>query len=101
MAADADLVVRGIGRLLTTAATPIDGPAAVVIRAGRGAWAGPERDLPAGADLPTYDADGACVVPGFVDPHTHLVWAGNRRAEFVARLARTAADRGGINTTVG
>ena len=51
------------------------------------------------------DADGGCVIPGFVDPHTHPVWAGSREAEFNRRLrgetymdiARTG---GGINATV-
>src|SRR3954466_4426772 len=100
MASGADLLVRGIGRLLTMAGPPLDGPAAVVVRDGRVTWTGAETDLPAGPDLPTYDADGACVVPGFVDPHTHLVWAGSRRDEFVARLAGASYDGGGINTTV-
>jgi imidazolonepropionase len=101
MAADADLLVRGIGRLLTMHGEPIDGPAAVVIRDGHVSWVGAERDLePTAAELPTYDAGGACVVPGFVDPHTHLVWAGNRREEFLARLAGTSYDGGGIQTTV-
>ena len=74
--------------------------AAVVVRDGRVAWTGPDRDLPrrrAGAEL---DAGGACVVPGFVDAHTHLLFAGVRREEFVARLAGTSYDGGGIRTTV-
>jgi imidazolonepropionase len=100
----ADLLVRGIGRLLTMAGPPIDGPTAVLIRDGRVAWAGPERDLPTGAhaapNVPEYDAGGACVVPGFVDPHTHLVWAGNRREDFLARMSGTPYTAGGIATTV-
>src|SRR3954467_6625816 len=99
MAADADLLVRGVGRLLTMVGEPVEG-AAVVIRDGRVQWFGPERDLPSTSELPTYDAGGACIVPGFVDPHTHLVWAGNRRDEFLARLAGTSYDGGGINKTV-
>src|SRR3954453_18170985 len=99
MAADADLLVRGVGRLLTMVGEPVEG-AAVVIRDGRVQWFGPERDLPSTSELPTYDAGGACIIPGFVDPHTHLVWAGNRRDEFQARLAGTAYDGGGIRTTV-
>jgi imidazolonepropionase len=97
---DGDLLVRRVGRLLTMAGPPVAGPAAVVIRGGRVAWAGTERDLPAAGDLPELDAGGACVLPGFVDPHTHLVWAGVRRAEFVARLAGQRYDGGGIATTV-
>jgi imidazolonepropionase len=74
--------------------------AAVVVRDGRVAWVGPDADLPAGAPEEQLDAAGACVVPGFVDAHTHLLWAGVRRGEFVARLAGTAYDGGGIRTTV-
>jgi imidazolonepropionase len=97
--ADGDLVVRGIGRLVTEAGPPVAG-AAVVIRGGRVAWTGPEPDLPAGAAGPELDAGGACVLPGFVDAHTHLVWAGSRRAEWTARLAGERYDGGGIRTTV-
>ena len=97
------LLLRGIGRLL-----PMTGPvvtdAALVARDGVVAWTGRERDLPrALARLPEVseaDAGGAAVVPGFVDAHTHLVFAGNRRAEFVARLAGVPYDGGGIRTTV-
>lgn len=95
-----DLLVRRIGRLLTMAGPPVDS-AAVVVRDGRVAWTGPERDLPADTgELPSLDAGGAAVIPGFVDPHTHLVWAGSRREEFVARLAGERYDGGGIGVTV-
>jgi imidazolonepropionase len=94
-----NLTVRGIGRLLTMAGDPVP-DAAVVVRDGRVAWTGPGRDLPADAPEPVLDAGGAAVVPGFVDAHTHLLWAGVRRGEFVARLAGTAYDGGGIRTTV-
>jgi imidazolonepropionase len=97
---DGTLLVRGIGRLLTMVGDPLPGPAAIVIRDGRIAWSGSESDLPGGDELPTYDAGGACIVPGFVDAHTHLVWAGSRREEFLARLAGTAYDGGGIQSTV-
>ena len=51
------------------------------------------------------DARGCCVVPGFVDPHTHVIYAGDRRAELRRRLggetyAAIAADGGGISQTV-
>ena len=95
-----DLLVRDIGRLLTMTGEPI-ADAAVVIRGGRIAWVGSERDLPAADDeLPELDAAGACVLPGFVDAHTHAVWAGSRRDEFAARLAGERYDGGGIATTV-
>jgi imidazolonepropionase len=46
------------------------------------------------------DADGRCVIPGFVDSHTHLVFAGDRGDEFVARMAGAPYQAGGILTTV-
>ncbi|MEN3360385.1 MAG: imidazolonepropionase [Mycobacteriales bacterium] len=99
--ADGELIVRRIGRLVTHAGRPVNGSAAVLIRSGRVAWTGAERDLPAGVPaLPEVDAGGGCVLPGFVDPHTHLVWAGGRRDEFVARLAGERYDGGGIRGTV-
>lgn len=95
----ADLVVRGIGRLLPMS-SPVVERAAVVIRDGRVAWTGPEPGLPALPGMPELDAGGACVVPGFVDPHTHLVWAGSRRADFAGRLAGVPYTPGGIHSTV-
>ncbi len=95
-----DLVVRRAGRLLTMAGPPVAG-AAVVVRDGVVTWTGPDRDLPTGlGDLPELDAAGRTVLPGFVDSHTHLVWAGSRRDEFVARLAGEPYTGGGIATTV-
>jgi imidazolonepropionase len=79
---------------------PAVADAAVVVRAGRVAWTGSESALPVDAPEETLDAGGACVVPGFVDAHTHLVFAGVRREEFVARLAGERYDGGGIRTTV-
>ena len=46
------------------------------------------------------DAGGRCVMPGFVDSHTHLVFAGDRSDEFAARMAGAAVRAGGIRTTV-
>jgi imidazolonepropionase len=53
----------------------------------------------------TLDAAGGTLIPGFVDPHTHLPWAGTREEEFVRRLAgadytEIAAAGGGILSTV-
>jgi imidazolonepropionase len=97
---DRDLVVRRIGRL-TTWHGPVVTGAAVVIRNGRVAWTGPDPDLPAGlGDLPEIDAAGAAVLPGFVDCHTHAVWAGSRRDDFAGRLSGDGYRPGGIATTV-
>jgi imidazolonepropionase len=94
-----NLTVRGIGRLLTMT-EPALPDAAVVVREGRVAWTGPAAKLPPDAPEQVLDVEGACVVPGFVDAHTHLVFAGVRRDEFVARLAGQPYDGGGIRTTV-
>jgi imidazolonepropionase len=72
--------------------------AGLVIDDGVVAWIGPTAGTPAADDR--IDADGAAVVPGFVDSHTHLVFAGDRSAEFEARMAGTPYDAGGILRTV-
>lgn len=92
--------MRGAGRLLTMDGSVVsDG--AVLVRDGTVRWTGPQAQLPAGLpELPELDAGGAAVLPGFVDPHTHLVWAGSRREELQARLAGVPYDGGGIRTTV-
>jgi imidazolonepropionase len=95
-----DLVVRRIGRL-TTWASPRLVDAAIVITGGRVVWVGADQELPAGlADRPELDAAGAAVLPGFVDSHTHSVWAGSRRADVVGRLEGAGYTPAGIGSTV-
>ena len=72
--------------------------AAVVVQDGVVAWVGASAEAPA-ADL-ARDLAGRAVLPGFVDSHTHLVFAGDRSAEFAARMAGAPYDGGGIATTV-
>ena len=72
--------------------------AAVVVEAGRVSWVGRRHEAPAADDV--RDLGGRAVVPGFVDSHSHLVFAGDRSAEFAARMAGTPYDGGGIRTTV-
>jgi len=72
--------------------------AALVIEDGRIAWIGAASDAPA-ADRRT-DVGGRAALPGWVDTHTHLVFAGDRAAEFEARMAGKRYEAGGINTTV-
>ncbi|NLU70822.1 imidazolonepropionase [Streptomyces sp. HNM0574] len=72
--------------------------AAVVIEGERIAWAGPAAQAPA-ADT-AHDLGGRAVLPGFVDSHSHLVFAGDRTAEFNARMSGRSYTAGGIRTTV-
>lgn len=72
--------------------------AALVVEDGRVAWLGRAGDAPAADGL--VDAGKRCVIPGFVDSHAHLVFAGDRSADFAARMAGVAYTAGGIATTV-
>lgn len=97
------LLLTGIGSLVTndTAHGPLIGElrdAAVVIEGGRFAWVGRRLDAPA-ADS-SLDLGDRAVIPGFVDSHSHLVFAGDRAEEFAARMTGTPYSAGGIRTTV-
>jgi imidazolonepropionase len=93
------LAIRGIGELVTwDQERPVHHDAGVVIEDGRVAWVGASDRTPA-ADA-VIEADGAAVIPGFVDSHTHVVFAGDRAAEFTARMAGLPYTAGGIRTTV-
>jgi imidazolonepropionase len=72
--------------------------AALVIEQGRVAWTGPASRAPAADEI--VDAGGRAVLPGFVDSHAHLVFAGERGAEFAARMAGQPYRAGGIRSTV-
>ena len=72
---------------------------ALVVADGEIGWLGPADRAP-DADA-RIDLDGRAVIPGFVDSHTHLVFAGDRAPEFAARMSGTAYDGGGIAATVG
>jgi imidazolonepropionase len=99
-------LLDGIGLLVTGSPEYGDGSplgemadaALVVGDDGLVAWIGPSRQAPV-ADT-KVDADGRCVLPGFVDSHSHLVFAGDRAAEFDARMAGRSYQAGGIRTTV-
>jgi imidazolonepropionase len=71
---------------------------ALVVDDGRVAWIGPAAQAPA-TDR-RRDLGGRSVIPGFVDSHSHLVYAGDRAAEFVARMTGAAYDGGGIKNSV-
>ncbi len=72
--------------------------AAFVVEDGLISWVG-EADSAPSADS-VVDVAGACVIPGFVDSHAHLMFAGSREQEFEARMAGVAYSAGGIKTTV-
>src|SRR5262249_20713954 len=96
-------VITNIGQLVTNAADGRDrlgtiDDAALVVDGPRVAWVGTASDAPP-ADRPV-DAGGRAVLPGFVDSHSHLVFAGDRSAEFAARMAGEPYAAGGIRTTV-
>ncbi len=118
----ADLIIEGAAELLTlqgTAPRPRRGEemqalgiirdGALAARRGKIVWVGPTADL-LGAVKPLafsklINAYGKTVIPGLVDPHTHLVFAGSREKEFAQRIqgktyAEIAAAGGGINVTV-
>jgi imidazolonepropionase len=97
------VLVTGIGELVTCDGTGPDRlglrhDAALVAEQGRIAWLGPAAEAPA-ADT-RLDVEGRAVLPGFVDSHSHLVFAGDRAAEFAARMAGTPYDGGGIGVSV-
>ncbi|SDH13875.1 imidazolonepropionase [Nonomuraea jiangxiensis] len=93
------VAITGIGSLLTNdpeLGTITD--AAVVFDGDRVAWAGPAARVPAADER--VDAGGRAALPGFVDSHSHLVFAGDRTAEFNARMSGRPYTAGGIRTTV-
>lgn len=116
----ADLVVVGASELVTCAGrAPAAGSdqsrvavienGAVAARNGEVIWTGPQSLLKERVELSSdaqrIDVNGGCVLPGLVDPHTHLVWSGSRADEFEKRLAgatysEIAAQGGGILRTV-
>ncbi|WP_345701861.1 imidazolonepropionase [Kitasatospora terrestris] len=98
------LLITNIGSLVTNDPALGEGPlglladAAVVVDGERIAWVGPAAAAPAADER--YDAAGRALLPGFVDSHAHLVFAGDRTAEFNARMSGQAYTAGGIRTTV-
>ena len=72
--------------------------AAMVVDDGTVQWVGPAASAP-GADE-VVDVGGRSVVPGFVDSHSHIVFAGDRSEEFAARMTGEPYTAGGIRTTV-
>ncbi len=98
------ILISNIGELVTNDPS-IDGSplgvlaeAAVVVDEERVVWVGPAGVAPAADEL--RDVGGRAVIPGFVDSHTHLVFDGDRAAEFAARQSGARYDGGGIASTM-
>jgi imidazolonepropionase len=90
-------LVDNIGLLVAEERELVD--AAIVTLDGMIAWIGPTGDAPAADER--IDAGGRCVIPGFVDSHSHIMFAGDRADEFEARMAGRKYSAGGIRRTVG
>jgi imidazolonepropionase len=92
------VLITNIGELITNTPDDERSPTALVIDGGRIAWTGPAASAPAADEA--VDAEGRAVLPGFVDSHAHLVFGGERGAEFAARMAGQPYAAGGITATV-
>ena len=94
------IIISNIGQLITNSDQNLGiiNDAALVIENGKVQWVGENKLAPAADNL--IDADGGVVTPGFVDSHTHAVFAGDRSKDYVARMAGVKYATGGIKTTV-
>jgi imidazolonepropionase len=101
----ASIALAGIGRLVTCdpeigrGELGVVDNATVVADKGKVVYAGPRQGAPSGVEM-QVELQGHCVVPGFVDSHTHLVFAGDRAGEFARRMGGQPYDPGGILETV-
>ena len=101
-----DLLITDIGCLVTNEAS-IDGTplgiisdATIAVTNGKVSWVGSRSEVKASDYQNIVSAKGKTVIPGFVDSHNHLVFAGDRAAEFSARMQGQPYAAGGINYTV-
>ena len=101
-----NLLVTDIGCLITNEAT-FDGTplgiisdAAIAVTNGKVSWVGSRSEVKASDYQNVVSAKGKTVIPGFVDSHNHLVFAGDRAIEFSARMQGQPYEAGGINYTV-
>ena len=99
--------LTGIGHLVTNDETVGEGKlgvlhdaALVADSAGNISWVGKQPDLASHFEGKPTDVGGRAVIPGFVDSHTHLVFAGDRALEFESRMQGKPYAAGGIKTTM-
>ena len=93
------ILVTSIGELTTWEPDrPVRQDAAIVVDDGAVAWVGDAAEAPDADER--IDAEGRAAVPGFVDSHSHLMFAGDRADEFEARMAGQRYEAGGIRRTV-
>lgn len=103
---DGSVLIDCIGTLITNDPSVGHGSlgvlrdAALVLRDGAVEWAGPSSRVPDGAAYRRIDVEGRAVLPGFVDSHAHLVFGGDRAADFEARMTGRPYSAGGIRTTI-
>ena len=97
-------LIKNIG-LLVTNNSELDGTplglvenAGLLIEHGNVKWIGASEGAPSAEKI--IDASGKCVIPGFVDSHNHLIFAGDRSKEFASRMAGQRYEAGGIGYTV-
>jgi imidazolonepropionase len=101
-----DLLVTDIGCLVTNEASIDDTPlgiihdAAFAVTDGQVSWVGSSSEVKVSEYKNVISAKGKTVIPGFVDSHNHLIFAGDRAAEFSARMQGQPYAAGGINYTV-
>ncbi len=100
------LALSGIGQLVTNDKSihgdrfGVINDAAIVIENGIVSWVGHSKEVTDHSNIAPIDVAGRAVIPGFVDSHTHLVFAGDRSSEFEERMAGRPYAAGGIQSTV-
>ena len=98
-----DFSLINIGQLVTNNSEVGEGQlgiinnAAISVVDGKVTWVGQSSSVD--KSLQTFDAKGNCVIPGFVDSHSHIIFAGDRSTEFAARMAGIPYSAGGIKVT--
>ena len=88
----------GISELRTVSERGTLNDAAIIAQSGTIAWVGPASEAPAADEK--VDLGGRAVLPGWVDSHTHMVFDGDRSAEFEARISGGSYEAGGIAVTM-